>query len=130
MGTNGNGEKTNGHNGRYSCQAFINAMPGTGGIVSAIADKVGCDWHTARRWIDSKPSVKQAWEAERNKITDRARHHIVRAVQNGDLQMCKWWLQVMDPEFVDRKKVDVGGEVVVVSWEQAERSGDAVESSH
>jgi hypothetical protein len=105
--------------GKYSAQLFINAIPGTGGIISAIADKVNCDWHTARRYIDSYPTVNQAWQAERNKVTDKARHNIIKAVQDGDLQLSKWWLQVMDDEFVPREKRELTGAdggPVVIEW--------------
>jgi len=88
----------------YKVKDFIDKIPGTGGIVSALADRVGCHWHTARKWIDEHPTIKAAWEAERNKVTDRARHNIVKAIQKGDLQMSKWWLTVMDEQFVPREK--------------------------
>ena len=68
-----------------------------------MADIVGCSWHTAKKFIETRPTVKEAWEAERNKITDRARHNIIRSIQDGDLQMSKWWLQVMDEEFAERR---------------------------
>jgi len=101
----------------YKAQDFLKAIPGTGGIISALAERVGCDWHTARRYIDTHPTVREAWEAERNKITDKARHNIVRAIGEGDLQMSKWWLQVMDEEFVPRAKQEVtgaGGEALTI----------------
>jgi len=84
-------------------------MPGTGGVVSHLADIVGCSWHTARKFIDNYATVKQAWESERNKITDRARHNIIKSIQAGDLQMSKWWLQVMDDEFAERRNVRLEG---------------------
>jgi len=102
---------------RYSAKKFIAAIPGTGGIISALADKVGCTWHTARNYIRDYPTVAEAWEAERNKITDKARHNIVKSIHDGDLQMSKWWLQVMDEEFVPRQMVDakteVNGEIII-----------------
>ena len=48
----------------YTAQTFIDAIPGTGGIVSAIARKVGCEWNTARKYIDNYPTVKAAYDAE------------------------------------------------------------------
>lgn len=93
----------------YKVKDFIDKIPGTGGIVSALADRVGCHWHTARRWIDEHPTITEAWEAERNKVTDRARHHIVKAIQEGDLQLCKWWLTVMDREFMPTSRQEVTG---------------------
>ncbi len=94
---------------RYTAGQFIAAIKGSGGVISAIADAVGCSWHTARKYIDQYPTVKEAWENERQRITDRARHNIIRAIGDGDLQMSKWWLQVMDPEFVERNKTELTG---------------------
>lgn len=90
----------------YTAAQFIKAIPGTGGIISALADKVGCTWHTAKKYVTEYATVAEAWEAERNRITDKARHNIVKAIHGGDLQMSKWWLQVMDDEFVPRQRVD------------------------
>ena len=94
---------------KFTIAQFMAAIPGSGGIISAIADAVGCDWHTARKYIDVHLSVNQAWQDERNKITDRARHNIIKALAEGDLQMSKWWLQVMDPEFVERNRTELTG---------------------
>lgn len=96
----------------YTAQQFIDAIPGTGGVVSAIADKVGCTWNTAKKYLTEYATVYTAWQNERNRINDRARHHIIQAILAGDLQMCKWWLQVMDEEFKPKQEVDVtsGGE--------------------
>ena len=98
----------------YKVKDFIDAIPGTGGIISALADKVGCEWHTAKRYTTDYVTVAEAWDAERNKITDKARHNIVKAIHGGDLQMSKWWLQVMDEEFVPREKREVAGDHKVV----------------
>jgi hypothetical protein len=95
----------------YSAAEFIKAIPGTGGIISALADRVGCSWHTAKKYVTEYATVAEAWEAERNKITDKARHNIVKAIGEGDLQMSKWWLQVMDAEFKDQ--VDVSGKLTI-----------------
>ena len=92
---------------KYSAQQFINAIPGTGGIISAIADRVGCDWHTARRYIDRYSTVRQVFKNERHKVTDKARHNIIKAIQEGDIKLSKWWLQVLDDEFAPRQKVEV-----------------------
>lgn len=87
---------------KYTTKQFIDAMPGTGGVISAIAQKISdeCSWNTAKAYIEKYPTVKTAWENERQKITDKARHNIIKSIHDGDLQMSKWWLQVMDAEFV------------------------------
>lgn len=114
-------ENGNGKNGNYTAQQFIDAIPGTGGIISAIAERVGCAWHTAKRYIDTYATINQAWQNERNRITDRAQNNIVKSIVDGDLQMSKWWLQVMDDQFMPRQRTELAGEVtqriIVVDWD-------------
>jgi hypothetical protein len=91
----------------YTAKQFIDAIPKTGGVISDIADKVGCSWHTAKKYIEEYSTVNEAWQSERNRITDKARNNIIRAIEHNDLQMSKWWLQVMDEEFVPRERREV-----------------------
>jgi len=98
---------------RYTAAQFIEAVKGTGGVISAVANRVGCSWHTAKKYIEQYATVKEAWEAERHIITDKARHNIIKAIGEGDLQMSKWWLQVMDPDFVPRTDVRTDGKLVI-----------------
>ena len=118
MTQNGNG---GGYNGRYTAGQFIEAMRGTGGIVSALAEKVGCAWNTARDAIDRWPTVEQAWRNERAMVTDLAQRNVIKAIKDADLPTSKWWLQLMDPEFVPKEKREItgpdGGAVVVVNWD-------------
>jgi len=101
----------------YSAKQFIKAIPNTGGVISAIADKVGCSWHTAKKYIDEYSTINEAWQEERNRITDKARNNIIKAIEKNDIQMSKWWLQVMDDEFVPRERREVtgadGGKIIV-----------------
>ena len=106
MTQNGNG---NGYNGRYTAAQFIEAMRGTGGIISALAEKVGCAWNTARDAIDRWPTVNQAWRNERAMVTDLAQRNVIKALKEGDLPTSKWWLQLMDPDFVPKEKREVSG---------------------
>ena len=89
---------------KFTAGQFIKAIKGTGGVISLIAQTVGCDWHTAKKYITQHSTVARAWDAERHSITDKARHNILMAIDAKDLQMSKWWLQVMDDEFVPREK--------------------------
>lgn len=101
----------NGYNGKYTAQQFIDAIPGTGGVVSLIADRVGCAWHTARKYINTMPTINQAWKNERSVINDKAQHNIIKAVNDGDLQMSKWWLSVLDDEFKPKQEVEHTGSI-------------------
>jgi hypothetical protein len=109
----------------YTAKQFIDAIPNTGGVISDIAKKVGCSWHTAKKYIDEYSTVNEAWQAERNRITDKARNNIIKAIEKSDLQMSKWWLQVMDDEFVPRERREVdqsGGVEIVVRYADDKRN--------
>ncbi len=118
-----NGE---GYNGRYTAAQFIEALHNTGGIVSALAERLGCDWHTARAGIDRWPTVKRAWQNERAKVSDKAQSNVIKAIRDEDLPTSKWWLQLMDDEFTPREKREISGflknlDMSVLSAQQLER---------
>lgn len=94
----------------YKAQDFIDAIPGTGGIVTVLAERVGCAWHTAKKYVTEYATVNKAWEAECNKVTDRAIHNIVQAIYDGDLSMSKWWAQLKHPDFIPKSKTELMGE--------------------
>jgi hypothetical protein len=94
---------------KYTVAQFLKAIPGTAGIVSSIARNVGCAWDTANRHIEDSPTLRTAVDNERHVITDKAKHNIIKAINVGDLSMSKWWLQVMDEDFVPREKQELGG---------------------
>ena len=77
---------------QYNAQDFISAIPGTGGIVSAIARKVGCEWETVRAWIDKYPTVKRAYDAECEAMLDLAESTVLKNIKDGDTADAKWYL--------------------------------------
>lgn len=66
---------------QYKASEFIEAIPGTGGIISTIARRVGCDWHTAKKYIDTYPTVNRAYEDERERVTDLAESVLVQNIK-------------------------------------------------
>lgn len=67
----------------FQASQFIAAIPGTSGIVSTIAKKVGCSWNTAKSFIDNYPTVKAAWEAEREALLDLSESVISNNIKLG-----------------------------------------------
>ena len=57
---------------QFTAQEVIDAIAGTGGIVSALARKLGCTWNTAHRYIENMPTVKAAYDAEVDSTLDIA----------------------------------------------------------
>ena len=77
---------------QYTAAQFIKAIPGSGGIVSTIAARVGCDWHTARKYIDDFPTVGQVYRDETEKVKDRAESVLIASINDGNTQDAKWYL--------------------------------------
>jgi hypothetical protein len=76
----------------YTAQQFIEAIPGTGGIVTAIARKVGCTWDTAKKYIDTYATVQRAYQDECESILDLAEAKVISAIKNDDGQMIRYYL--------------------------------------
>jgi hypothetical protein len=96
---------------QYNAQMFINAIPGTGGVISIIADKVGCAWNTARKYIQDHPTVQRALENERERVVDKAESNVIKAVVDGDLQTSKWLLTMKggDRGYAPKQRHEVSG---------------------
>lgn len=88
MGGNGN----NGKGNTYRAEQFIDAIPGTGGIISAIAKRVGCAWHTAQKYIREMPTVAAAYADECESVTDLAETTVIKAIRDGDVGTARWYL--------------------------------------
>lgn len=69
---------------QYKAADFIAALPGTGGVITAIASRVGCDWITAKKYLTQYPTIKAAWEAEKESILD-----IAESVLHTNIQAAK-----------------------------------------
>lgn len=77
---------------QYKASDFIQAIPGTGGIITAISKKVGCDWNTTKKYITEYATVQQAYQAEVEGVTDLAEVKLIEAVKGGDLSAVKFYL--------------------------------------
>jgi hypothetical protein len=96
-----------GNKPQFTAQQFIDAIPGTGGIITAIARKAGCTWHTAKNYIESHPSVKMAYDAECEGILDLAEVKLIEAIKSGDFPAIKYILSTKGKTrgYVERQEV-------------------------
>lgn len=117
---------------QFTAKQFIEAIPGTGGIVSAIAKKVGCTWHTAKKYIDKHPTIKQAYEDECEAVLDMTETQAIKAIKKGDGPMIRYMLSTKGKhrgyvERVENKQVD---EVVfTVKYDKTGRGSNVAKSS-
>ena len=92
---------------RYKKADFEAAIPGSGGIISTIAEKVGCDWHTVKAWLDRSPDLHTMWEAERYQRNDAAKSvylsniDSLHRIQTHARQQAQYWGQQMKTPGID-----------------------------
>ena len=99
----------------FGAQVFIDNMPGTGGIVATLARRVGCDWHTAKKYIDDYPTVRQAYDDECETVCDVAESTLIQSIKDGDVSSAKWWLtKKRKPTFGDAVDITSAGEPIQV----------------
>ena len=105
---------------QFTAQEVIDAIQGTGGIVTAIARKLGCTWNTAHRYIENMPTVKAAYDAEVESTLDFAESllmdniRIARRFQTDnktvvDTSDAKWYLTKKGKRRGYGDAVEVGG---------------------
>jgi hypothetical protein len=112
----------------YTAAQMIAAIPSSGGIVSTIAKRVGCDWHTVKTFIDTYPTVKAAYDNECEKVLDMAESVLLKNIENGDSADAKWYLSRKGKRrgYVERSEVTGadGGPLVIEyvnDWRNAEQ---------
>ena len=116
-------------NNQYRAQQFIDAIPGSAGIISTIARRVGCDWHTAKKYIDKFATVKAAYDDECDANLDRAESLIITNIGFGlrdqkehkttvESADARWYLMMKGKQrgYVQKQEMDVtsGGEQIRV----------------
>ena len=106
----------------YTAAQFIKAIDKSGGIVSTIAARISCDWHTAKKYIDTMPTVKQAYDDECEKVLDRAESVLIQSINEGDSADSKWYLTKKGKHrgYVDHRAEITGADgapLIVVGWD-------------
>ena len=96
---------------QYKAQEFIDAIPGTGGIITTIAKRVGCAWHTAAKYIQEYATVKRAYDDETETIADLAEVGLIKALKAEDGSMIRFYLttKARHRGYVVKQEMEVTG---------------------
>jgi hypothetical protein len=76
----------------FSDDDFATAIKGSGGLVSIIAQKVGCSYNTALRYMRRNPELMELYSSEVEGVLDMSEQTIIRAIQSGDTGSAKGYL--------------------------------------
>lgn len=98
-------------NEKYTVKGFLKAIEGSGGVITKVAFAMGCSWNTAAKYIARSPTLQKAIEDEKSIVTDHAKNNLITAiVKKGDLQLSKWWVTMMDPDFMPKSRQEITGQ--------------------
>lgn len=108
---------------RFTQAQFLKAILQSGGVIASIAKEVGCDWHTAKIYIDKHPAIRQAYINETETTLDLAEHGLHTLIQQKDFQAIKFYLSTKGKGrgYRDEKSVDVtsAGEALTITIRKA-----------
>ena len=113
---------------KYTAQQVIDAIPGTGGIIELIAQKLGCDRVTIWRYSQRYATVKQALAQADESVTDLAEAKAIKLIN------AEYWPAIVHrlntkgkargyTERHEHTGAD-GGPIVVVNWDEADDADD------
>jgi hypothetical protein len=95
---------------KYTAEQMVEAIKGSGGIVSVVASRLGCGRATVYRYRARYPSVREALEAERAVFLDLAESELFKAVEAGNLEAIIFALKTLGKErgYTTQAPPDVG----------------------
>jgi hypothetical protein len=94
--------------------AILEAIKGSGGIMSTIARKLGVTWHTADSWIKESGELMEALKDEKETILDMAESTLLNKIKEGDEQSAKWYLSKIGKQRGYGDSVAIEGGIQIV----------------
>lgn len=76
----------------FTKKTVLKAIKDSYGVVGTIAGRLGCEWNTARRYIEKWPETQQAVLDERESYLDMTENACIDRIKNGDGQMIRFVL--------------------------------------
>lgn len=73
--------------------SVIKAIEGTGGIVSQIAERLGCDRKTVYNYINKYQEIKEAYDNEKEMILDVCEEGLFAKIYSQDFDAIKYYLE-------------------------------------
>jgi len=93
----------------YDENKVIEAIKGSAGITSTIANKLNCSWVTADNYVKKWESTKSAYSDEVEKVLDLCETTLYSSVKNGDVQSAKWILSTKGKKrgYSEKTEIDI-----------------------
>ena len=100
---------------RYTTTQLIEAIRGTYGIKTAVAQALGCTRQTVDNYIGRYPTVESAYEEEREKLLDLAESKFAEQIAAGEWPAIRFALATLGKQRGYSEKLDVEGQLDLTS---------------
>lgn len=99
----------------YEITDIKKAIEDSGGNISIIAERLGCEWHTAKTYIEKSEETKAAYEAETESVIDLAESKLIENIQANDNTAIIFYLKTKGKKrgYIEKTEVEHSGNIVV-----------------
>lgn len=103
------------HSRKLTKETIIKGIHGSFGIVSVIANKLGCERKTVYQWLERDEDVKAAFISERETLVDLGESKLVSRINAGSESMIALVLKTLGkqrgyvegtPKVIDEEKIN------------------------
>jgi len=89
------------------------AIKDSAGIISTISKRLGCDWHTAKKYIFMHEETKQMYENENETMLDMAESMLFQNIQEQDPASIFFYLKTKGKKrgYIEKVQTEHSGEM-------------------
>lgn len=77
---------------KFRKEIVLEAIKGSAAIVTTVAKRLGCQWVTAKSYIDKWEETRRALQDEAETVLDMAESKLFESIKGGNTQDGKWLL--------------------------------------
>lgn len=102
---------------KFTDEQIIDAIKGSCGIITNVAENLGVSWDTANKRVkNGSEEVKRAFLDETERVIDKAESNVFEALEQKDLQMSKWVLATIGKRrgYSEKTEVEHSGGIKIV----------------
>ena len=92
----------------YDITTIKKAIVDSGGIIATIAERLGCEWHTAKSYIEKFEETKSAYDAESESVIDLAESKLMENIQANDNTAILFYLKTKGKKrgYIERNEIE------------------------
>lgn len=97
----------------YDITTIKKAIEDSGGIMQKIAERLGCEWHTAQAYVNKYEETKLSYQNETESVLDLAESKLIENIQENDNTAIIFYLKTKGKNrgYIERLETELKGEV-------------------